>query len=152
MSKRSERGLRTATLVRSKIPANPIGALVTVSGAKARPPIFPLREGKCTVGSSPKADLFVAEPTVSRSHATLEIGPSGVTVTDLGSRNGTFYLGSRVERITVALGSTVKLGAASLHFGADTEALAGLVLAEDSFRGMYGVSVAMRKVFATLAR
>jgi DNA-binding NtrC family response regulator len=126
--------------------------MVTVTGAKARPPIFALREGSCTVGSSPSADLVVAETTVSRKHATLELGPRGVTVTDLGSRNGTFYLGSRIEKITVALGSTVQVGGASLHFAADTEALAGLVLAEDSFRGMYGVSLAMRRVFAMLAR
>jgi two-component system response regulator GlrR len=145
--------MRTATLIRSKIPAHPIGAIITVTGAKARPPIFALREGSCTVGSSPgAAELVVAEATVSRKHATLELGPSGVTVTDLGSRNGTFYLGSRVEKITVALGSTVQLGAASLHFAADTDALAGLVMAEDSFRGMFGVSLGMRRVFAMLAR
>jgi two-component system response regulator GlrR len=125
---------------------------VKVTRAKAKPPLLALKEGVCTVGSSPSCDLVLAEPTVSRKHVTLEICPQGVIVTDLGSRNGTFYLGHRVDKMTLTLGSSIQVGAATLTFAADTDALAGMVLAEESFRGMWGVSFAMRRVFAMLAR
>jgi transcriptional regulator with GAF, ATPase, and Fis domain len=125
---------------------------VKVTGARARPPLFALKEGTCTVGSSPSCDVVLVDSTVSRKHVTLAIGASGVTITDLGSRNGTFYLGHRLEKATLTLGSSVQVGAATLTFAADTEALAGMVLAEESFRGMFGTSIAMRRVFAMLAR
>jgi two-component system, NtrC family, response regulator GlrR len=124
-----------------------------VTRAKAKPPILQMKDsGVVTVGSAPNCDLVLAEPTVSRKHLTLEVCREGVIVTDLGSRNGVFYLGHRVEKMTLALGSAIQVGAATLTFSADTEQLAGLVLAEESFRGMYGVSFAMRRVFAMLAR
>src|SRR5688500_2732724 len=131
----TKRGVPTATLLRSRIPTSPITALVKVSRAKARPPIFALKEGKAIVGSGPSADIVIAEQTVSRKHVSLELSPDGVVVTDLGSRNGTFYLGQRFEKMTVALGASIQVGAATLTFAADTDALAGMVLAEESFRG-----------------
>ncbi len=152
MTKRNERGVPTATLLRQHVSNRPLAAIVKVSRAKAKPPILQLKEGVCTVGSSPSCDLVIAEQTVSRKHATLEICPGGVIVTDLGSRNGTFHLGNRIEKMTLALGSSIQLGGATLTFAADTDALNGLVLAEESFRGMYGISFAMRRVFAMLAR
>jgi transcriptional regulator with GAF, ATPase, and Fis domain len=148
----TKRGVPTATLLRSRIPTSPIAALVKVSRAKARPPIFALKEGTCIAGSGPSADVVIAEQTVSRKHVRLELSPDGVVVTDLGSRNGTFYLGQRFEKMTVALGASIQVGAATLTFAADAEALAGMVLAEESFRGMWGTSFAMRRVFAMLAR
>ncbi len=147
-----QKGRATATLMRSRISTKPIAAIVKVTRAKAKPPLFALREGSCVVGSSPSADIVIAESTVSRKHVSLEICPQGVIVTDLGSRNGTFYLGHRVEKMTLALGSSIQIGGATLTFTADTDALAGMVLAEESFRGMWGTSFAMRRVFAMLAR
>jgi two-component system response regulator GlrR len=152
VQRRLDRSPPTATLLRKQVSSRPLAAIVKVTRAKAKPPIFSLKEGTCTVGSSPSCDLVLAERTVSRKHVTLEICPEGVIVTDEGSRNGTFYLGHRIERMTLALGSSIQVGAATLTFSADTDALAGLVLAEESFRGMWGVSFAMRRVFAMLAR
>ena len=43
-------------------------------------------------------DAETADPTVSRSHARLRLGTDGVLrVEDLGSRNGTTFLGARIE-------------------------------------------------------
>jgi len=148
----ARRGGPTATLLRQRISSRPLAALVKVARARAKPPIFPLKDGTCVVGSSPSCDLVLAEPTVSRRHVSLELCPQGVVVQDLGSRNGTFYLGNRVDKMTLSLGSSIVVGAATLTFEADTDALEGMVLAEESFRGMFGQSLAMRKVFAMLAR
>jgi len=139
-------------MLRSRISKRPIGAVVKAPGAKAKPPFYALRDGSCTIGSASASDLVVSDPTVSRRHASVEVVPEGITVTDLGSRNGTFYLGNRFEKITLPLGSSIRVGGVTVTFEADTVALAGMVLDEESFRGMVGTSVAMRRVFAMLAR
>jgi len=75
-------------------------------------------------------------------------------VRDLGSRNGTYYLGQRVERIVLALGSRLRIGSvAELSIDADVDAL-GEDLSEGarSYRGLVGASGAMRRLFAILSR
>lgn len=51
----------------------------------------PLRAGSFVVGAQPGADIQLEGPTVSGQHARLHVSAQGVvTVTDLGSSNGTF--------------------------------------------------------------
>ncbi|MCU1499376.1 MAG: putative FtsK/SpoIIIE family protein [Acidimicrobiales bacterium] len=82
---------------------------------------LPLAAGTHLLGRGPAAGLgggavVVADPTVSRVHARLEAHPDGsVTVTDLGSANGTWLAGSPVSGPTVApSGAELRLGAARL--------------------------------------
>jgi DNA-binding NtrC family response regulator len=144
----------TATIVRSgQAGPRPLGAVIRVLGGHATPSAFRLTSGTCIVGSASKCDVVIGEAGVSRQHAELSLVPEGVRVTDLGSRNGTWYLGQKVERMSLALGARIKLGATEVALDADTESLkGGAVYAGDEFRGMVGASVAMRRVFATLAR
>jgi transcriptional regulator with GAF, ATPase, and Fis domain len=143
----------TATLIRETTAPRPIGAVVRVIDAHATPPAFRLPSGKCVLGAASSCDVVIDAQGVSRSHVELTVVPEGVTVTDLGSRNGTWYLGQRVERITLALGARFKVGQTEVALDVDTEALrGGAIHAADSFRGMVGVSLAMRRVFASLAR
>jgi two-component system response regulator GlrR len=142
----------TRTLVRN-MPARPLGAVLRVTGAKASPATFKLTRGKCVIGSGAGCDVLIGEPTVSRQHVELELVPEGVKVEDLGSRNGTLYLGQRIEKVVLALGARIAVGAAQVAIDADAESLEkGAVYPEDAFRGMVGGSVAMRRLFATLAR
>ena len=53
-------------------------------------------DGSLVVGRAVTSDLTVFDPTVSRKHAELVAGSDGVTVTDLGSSNGTFVNGARI--------------------------------------------------------
>jgi len=144
----------TATIVRETAgAARPLGALVRVLSSKAKPAEFRLRTGSCVIGSAAGCDVVVADPTVSRQHVELTLCPEGVGVTDLGSRNGTFYFGHRVERIILALGGRIAVGTTEIAIDADREALEeGLAYSDDAFRGMVGRSRAMRRLFATLAR
>jgi transcriptional regulator with GAF, ATPase, and Fis domain len=142
----------TATLVR-EVAARPLGAILRVMDARAKPSTFRLGSGRCVIGAGADADVIVEESTVSRQHASFELVPEGVRVTDLGSRNGTFYLGQRVEKISLSLGARVKLGAASIAIDADSESLRGsAVYAGDEYRGIVGSSLEMRKLFTILAR
>ncbi|MEO8702698.1 MAG: sigma 54-interacting transcriptional regulator [Kofleriaceae bacterium] len=62
------------------------------------------------IGTSEDNALVLADPTVSRYHLELRRTGAGVAVTDLGSRNGTWLGGVRVERVTVPSGTRLKLG------------------------------------------
>jgi Inner membrane component of T3SS, cytoplasmic domain len=52
---------------------------------------------RATIGSSEAADIVVADSSVSRVHALLEQLAGSWFVQDLGSRNGTFVNGERVQ-------------------------------------------------------
>jgi DNA-binding NtrC family response regulator len=71
-----------------------------------------LLDGAVTVGRSGHATgpLAVADGQMSRSHARFERGPDGAWVEDLGSHNGTFVNGERVDRVSVHSGDVVRTG------------------------------------------
>jgi DNA-binding NtrC family response regulator len=110
-------------------------------------------QGRCTLGSAEGCDIVIPDNTVSRTHAELALVPEGMLVQDLGSRNGTFYMGQRIDRATLSLGARLELGAVTVVVDANIEALqdGGLHL-DDHFRGMIGASVAMKRLFAMLVR
>lgn len=63
----------------------------------AGPVLHPLAGERVTVGKHDDNDLAVpGDPTISRVHAVLERFPSGWSVRDLGSRNGTWVIGDRL--------------------------------------------------------
>ena len=49
-----------------------------------------LSEAKIIVGRSPECHIRLASAEISKQHCLLRSGPQGISVTDLGSRNGTF--------------------------------------------------------------
>jgi S-DNA-T family DNA segregation ATPase FtsK/SpoIIIE len=74
-----------------------------------------LTAGAHTVGRS-GADLCIADPALSRRHLRLEVGSDGLTVTDLGSENGTVVDGEPVAgtSVRVATGSVIAIGRTTL--------------------------------------
>src|SRR5262249_5609371 len=110
----------------------PLAAILRVAGV---PPVR-LTEGKCVVGSAPTADLVISEPGVSRNHAELELDVEGVRIHDLGSRNGTYYLGQRIENAVLSLGAQILVGKTPLIIDADTEAFGTALYASDAFRSI----------------
>ncbi len=89
----------------------------------------PLSPGvSVVIGREPPADVPIPDRVLSRRHARFTLGTGDeVSVEDLGSMNGTWVGGERVERATVRPGEEVLLGsiAASLHVvaGSDTRPL-----------------------------
>jgi len=57
-----------------------------------------LRHGATVIGRGEDCDLSVEDPLVSRRHARLLVNEDGITLEDLGSRNGVFLNGRRVGR------------------------------------------------------
>ncbi|MHB1264160.1 MAG: adenylate/guanylate cyclase domain-containing protein [Gemmatimonadaceae bacterium] len=62
------------------------------------------------VGRAPTSDLPVFDPTISRRHAEVTCDDEGVTVRDLGSSNGTFVNGARMETARLAPNDLVTFG------------------------------------------
>jgi DNA-binding CsgD family transcriptional regulator len=65
------------------------------------------------VGRSSTCDFVVKHITVSRRHAEITVTSGVVSVLDLGSHNGTFVNGERVQECPVALGQSLRFGSVS---------------------------------------
>lgn len=71
---------------------------------------YVLGDGDTAAGRTPESEIFLADVTVSRHHAVFKVDSEGLTVTDLGSTNGTYVNGRRHEIAALAPGDEVMLG------------------------------------------
>ena len=69
---------------------------------------------RLAIGTAADNALVLGDPTVSRYHLELAREPDGLHVIDLGSRNGTWVGGVRIERAIVPAGTTLRLGDTTL--------------------------------------
>lgn len=102
--------------------------VATVAGRESR---FPLGEGEHVVGSAEECGVRLHHPSVSRRHALLRVGPSGVTLADLDSRNGSRVDGARVtDEVYLPPGTRLLLGSvpALLEEVSDDDAVVGIPL------------------------
>jgi transcriptional regulator with AAA-type ATPase domain len=98
------------------------------------------------VGRDPDNDLVLADPAVSAHHCRLERHRHGVLVRDLGSLNGTFVHGARVELACVGSGARLRVGQTDVTLSErSTEAQTG-------GSGMIAESPAMLDVLAEVQR
>jgi pSer/pThr/pTyr-binding forkhead associated (FHA) protein len=79
-----------------------------------------------TVGRHPSADIFLDDVTVSRRHAQFLRHGTAFEVKDLGSLNGTFFDGVRIETALLSDGAEVQIGKFRLTFYASRLDLARL--------------------------
>jgi phosphatidylserine/phosphatidylglycerophosphate/cardiolipin synthase-like enzyme len=72
-----------------------------------------LRQGANSIGRAPENDVVVQSAQVSRQHARITLDEGGCRITDLGSGNGTFVNGERLEGTTrLNPGDVVDIGGA----------------------------------------
>jgi pSer/pThr/pTyr-binding forkhead associated (FHA) protein len=79
-----------------------------------------------TVGRHPSSDIFLDDVTVSRRHAQFLRHGTAFEVKDLGSLNGTFFDGVRIETALLSDGAEVQIGKFRLTFYASRLDLARL--------------------------
>ncbi|MDG2497128.1 MAG: FHA domain-containing protein [Aquiluna sp.] len=77
---------------------------------------FLLDQDVTIAGRHPDADVFLDDVTVSRKHVKLERRAGKFFLDDLGSMNGTYLDGSRVDSAELATGSELMIGKFRLTF------------------------------------
>ncbi|MBX3196897.1 MAG: sigma 54-dependent Fis family transcriptional regulator [Labilithrix sp.] len=145
---------RTVAIRAAVVPPLPVRVRVVRSASGgAPPPPLDLASGTATLGAASTCDLVLDDGAVSRRHVALELVPEGVLVRDLESRNGTFYLGQRVERMIASPGVVLEIGGTSIAIELAPDAVAGdEPLRLGGFRGMIGASAVMQSLFGKIAR
>ena len=82
----------------------------------------PLTLGEHIIGRAPDALVSVASSMVSRRHARILVAEAGVTLEDLGSKNGTRLGEKRIDRpMTLCHGDRIVIGPVLLIFRASSE-------------------------------
>jgi len=78
---------------------------------------IPLVEGENILGRDHDAIARIDESTISRRHARIVIAGKTATIEDLGSKNGTYVGGKRVEKPSrLSDGDEIKIGSVFLTF------------------------------------
>jgi transcriptional regulator with GAF, ATPase, and Fis domain len=109
-------------------------------------------DDRVIVGTAPSSDVVLVDRTVSRLHAELDPRDDGLWVRDLGSRNGTFVEGIRVQAARIPNGGRLQLGRTELTVRYAAEPTAVELWPKTEFGGLVGGSIAMRALFSRLSR
>jgi pSer/pThr/pTyr-binding forkhead associated (FHA) protein len=71
---------------------------------------YALASDLVTIGRHPDSDIFLDDVTVSRRHAQVRRERGGFVVEDVGSLNGTYVNGERIERAVLRDADQVQVG------------------------------------------
>jgi transcriptional regulator with PAS, ATPase and Fis domain len=102
------------------------------------------------IGTHPGCDLRLTDELVSRRHLEIRAEPKGIRVTDLESRNGTFFAGARVGDVVLTSDVILELGTTRLALRVSAEPLVVQFSPRTKFGDAVAVSHAMRHVFGLL--
>jgi DNA-binding NtrC family response regulator len=111
-----------------------------------------LTRGTYLVGKDLDCALVLTDPTVSRQHLKIDVRPDELQVTDLGSRNGSFFAGARFQELSVSTGAILAIGESTLGVQSRRGAQDLLPSSSNRFGELHGGSLPMRRVFALLER
>jgi hypothetical protein len=110
-------------------------ALKFISGKYQGAEVTLPTEGELLVGRAPEVDLALTEDMVSRRHARFTMADGQLTITDLGSTNGTFVNGEKVRRAELGLRDRILIGTSILKV-VDASELATDAAERDDVRAM----------------
>ena len=79
---------------------------------------YDFKQPSIVVGRDDSADVMIDNPSVSRRHAEIRLTDDGWVVEDLGSSNGTFLKGAKIDGPqSIGLGDEIGFGKFSIIFG-----------------------------------
>lgn len=101
-----------------RTPQNRRACLTVLTGSRSGHMVT-VREGKFIVGRAPQAELRVEDDGISRHHANISAAPGRAWIEDMGSRNGTFVNGDRIDaKVELKDGDKIQVGRGTvLRFG-----------------------------------
>jgi pSer/pThr/pTyr-binding forkhead associated (FHA) protein len=111
--------LRTPTepIKRPPPPASAFGHYVVLSRGAQVGAVFLLTNPIVTVGREPTNDIVIAQESVSRYHLQIKREKTGYRVEDVGSTNGTYLNGEKLEApAALAPDDVLSVGTAQLHY------------------------------------
>jgi len=80
--------------------------------------VYDFKQPSIVIGREDGADVLIDNPSVSRRHAEIRLGDNGWEVEDLGSSNGTFIGGTKIQGAhQLGLGDEIGFGKFSIVFG-----------------------------------
>jgi predicted component of type VI protein secretion system len=82
-----------------------------------------LRPGLNRLGRSEENDCQFSEPSMSRFHCEITVADDGIWIRDLGSSNGTFVDGERIQEASIRPGQALQLGAMEMILEDDITSL-----------------------------
>ena len=88
--------------------------------------VYELGPGSYTIGRTQQNDVWVLHESLSREHARLVIENGVARIEDLGSKNGTFVDGVRIEKRTLGAAHYLKCGDVVFSFVGESGAPASL--------------------------
>ena len=81
--------------------------------------VLDLSEGENIMGRDPDAGVWICDPSVSRQHARIVVNGGDALLEDLGSKNGSFHAGRRLDRpVPLRDGQGFRIGSVDLVFRA----------------------------------
>lgn len=92
------------------------GAPVLMVSAGGFSQNFTLNKLKITIGRQDDNDIVIPEQTISKNHAIIHIENGSFFLTDLGSTNGTFVNGNRIDKLILKSGDIIRFGASTCKF------------------------------------
>ena len=99
------------------VDALPVGhALLVVQRGPGSGNRFLLDTDTVTAGRHPDSEIFLDDVTVSRRHAEFKRDGSTITVSDVGSLNGTYVNRDRIDTVQLKDGDEVQVGKYRLVF------------------------------------
>lgn len=96
--------------------ASPSHPIIDIDGER-----WLLTEDVTVIGRGSDADITVADSGVSRRHLELRKTPDGVIASDLGSTNGLYVEGHRVDAATLVDGNQLVIGRTRILFWTSTQ-------------------------------
>ncbi len=89
--------------------------LIVVAGRSSVGKMYRLDRGEMVIGRSSDADVRLEDDGVSRNHAKIVLRADGsLQLIDLGSTNGTFYNGTRIDIQTLKDGDKIQIGSTTI--------------------------------------
>lgn len=80
--------------------------------------VYDFKQPSIIIGRDDGVDVLIDNPSVSRRHAEIRLGDEGWVIEDLGSSNGTFLGGTRIQGPqSLGLGDEVGFGKFTIVFG-----------------------------------
>lgn len=73
-----------------------------------------LQDGETSLGRESGATIVINDNRISRKHLAIQVGATGTTITDLGSTNGTYVNGKRIQTHLLKDGDKVQISSSTI--------------------------------------